>query len=250
MTEDHPLGFERNLRILRLLRLIGDNLSGFRDLDRLESELLRLLDEGNINQGALGFNPHDFLYLVLPSYQLDQPLGQLTELSVRTKNLLRRRIILTLEDLLEHSQLELLRQTNFGTDSLTEVQAYLSDWGWHLSPHDQELPAPPPGDEWVHMSPGTEHERYVLRSRLHRAAVHDLEERTHPDYRILRHLEKRLKIARVGQLVATSRSWLLSADWNDIRPAMAYIGESDVDPAVFAVERLEHLLHPYGLSLP
>lgn len=249
MTDSPVAPSDPDLRILRLLKLIGANLHRF-DRGRLEAELQRLATDAGLNVQELGFNPREFLYLVLLRKDLDQPLGQLTELSERTKNLLRRRVILTVEDLLEHSEAELLRQTNFGPDSLEEVKEYLAGFGWHLSPHDQELPDPPPGDEWVHMSPTTEHARYVLRSRLHRAAIHDLEELHHPDYRILRHLEKRLNIARVGQLVATSRAWLLAADWKDIRTTMAYVGESDADPGQFAVERLEHLLNLYGLSLP
>src|SRR6185312_11809180 len=181
MTDNQPEPSEQKLRILRLLRLIGDNLSSYPDLGQLESALQRLLQSGNISPATLGFKPQDFLYLVLPRNDLEQPLRQLTELSERTKNLLRRRVILTVEDLLEHSETELLRQTNFGTDSLEEVKEYLSDYDWHLSPHDRELPNPPPGDQWVLMSAGTEHERYVLSSRLLRAAVHDLEELPHPD---------------------------------------------------------------------
>lgn len=253
MADRQPDPTDQILRILRKLRLIEEHLHLFRDPARLEVELGRLLAEAGIDTGRAGFDLRSYLYLVLPSYLLDQPVTELPGLSPRTAKLLQDRIIETLEDLLEHSKEELLRQRGFGPEALAEVNAFMADYEdvtLHLSPHDERLPEPPPGDDWVRMSAGTEHERWVLRSRLTRAAVFDLEETPYPDYRILRHLGQKLRIVRVGQLLTTGRAALLAADWSDIKLTIAYIGESDADPAQYAAERLEYLLSRYGLSFP
>ena len=249
MTDPEIAIFE----ILRKLRLVGENLPSVRDLPWLDAELGRLLTELGVDSGGLGYDPRSYLYLVLPQYLLDQPIAEFSGISSRTKKLLSERIIETLEDLLEHSETELLRQRGFGDERLGEVTAFLDmfeEVSLHLSAHDDRRPEEPPGDKWVRMSAGTEHDRWVLRSRLLRAAVYDLEELPYPDYRFLRHLAQRLEITRVGQLISTGRTRLLAMDWADLGPVLVHMGEPDADPAHYAVERLEHLLSRYGLAFP
>ncbi len=62
-----------------------------------------------------------------------KPVAEL-ELSVRSRRCLQRLNIVTLGDLIQHSEGELLAARNFGQTSLSEIKARLSELGLTLAP--------------------------------------------------------------------------------------------------------------------
>ena len=74
------------------------------------------------------------------SVVLDTPIADF-ELSVRSRNCLRKMSIFTLGDLLRVAEAELLAYKNFGETSLNEIKAMLTQKGLHLG----QLAEPPPG---------------------------------------------------------------------------------------------------------
>jgi DNA-directed RNA polymerase alpha subunit len=70
---------------------------------------------------------------------LDAPVANLAQFSVRTENCLRNDRIITVEDLVRHTEAKLLRIPNFGHKGLLEVKAALAKHGRTLG----ELPWEP-----------------------------------------------------------------------------------------------------------
>ncbi len=116
--------------------------------------------------------PNDFLFLTLPTDELERPLKTL-ELPTRAYHcLMREEDISTVGDLLACSESELIDIRIMGSSLVDQVKIKLAKRGWHLSPHDQST-EPPPGDSWVQVPHGQylNKQRQVLQSRVRRISL-------------------------------------------------------------------------------
>jgi DNA-directed RNA polymerase subunit alpha len=129
---------------------------------------------------------------------LDIPVSDF-ELSVRSRNCLKKMSINTLGDLLRISEDELLAYKNFGETSLREIKAMLAQKGLSLGQHSPERPSVPaaPAASW----PAEEGDPEVL-GRL--ASTLQLSVRS-------RKCLQTLGVVTVGDLVAKSEAELLSS---------------------------------------
>lgn len=129
---------------------------------------------------------------------LDTPITEF-ELSVRSRNCLKKMNISTLGDLLRTSEAELLAYKNFGETSLAEIHALLAARGLRLGQGvpEVEIPRPPPVAPPVHVPPGAE-------GNL-RKPVSELELSVRA-----RKCLQRLNIGTVGELISKTEPELLA----------------------------------------
>lgn len=231
------------------LAYIGSNIAYFDEPQKLRETLDALIARAGldavVDETALDLS--EFLYLD-PALRnlLLTPVADL-EFSARVFNALGWHGIRTLEDLVEWSDAELGRIRNLGRTAMDEIRSKLHDLGLHLSRHDVRDLTPPPGDQWATIGRAGLNplQRRVLRSRVPRLPIHWIMQEYNPDDFVLGQVRYELNVEFVWQLVACRRSQLRQVDWTQLPwspPVM--------DPADYAIARIEAMLLPYDLALP
>ncbi|MCG3128717.1 MAG: DNA-directed RNA polymerase subunit alpha [Phycisphaerae bacterium] len=149
---------------------------------------------------------------------LDTPITEF-ELSVRSRNCLKKMNIVTLGDLLRTGEAELLAYKNFGETSLAEIHALLATRGLRLGQGvpEAEVPRPAPVAPPVHVPPGAE-------GNL-RKPVSEMELSVRA-----RKCLQRLNIGTVGELILKTEAELLAirnfgvTSLNEIKLRLADLG--------------------------
>jgi hypothetical protein len=185
----------------------------------------------------------DFLYLVLPPEVLRQPLTNFDFRLSRTLTLLHGDGICTLEALIERSVADLRRISYFSQNSVEDVQLVLAAYGWHLSPHDQNID-PLPGDDWVTVTrPGSRQSRTQLRSRLHRVGVDWLS-----SYYTVARAWKDLGLRSLAEVMFHTEAELLALPWDRVRHWTRELSDRRATPQEGLASTI-HLLGHWNLAL-